>query len=1171
MKVAICSTGAGTARARQEKIRSLGAWWVQFGDQTLLYAAKSKWPGVATQARQHGFTLDEQDADVPQADLYLVVQKGRLFQQEYPNTPVLLDKGRYLAVRLAPEQAKRIGRRAEPCFALSPLKANSVIFDVQDRAAMRGTSVAWVQNLVDSVGRAHVEPTLTHLVSYPTRHSTSSHYANAATWCRDQLAALGYTARLDTVSVGSGTSYNVVADKQGNDDGPRDLVVVVAHLDSVNTPGRSSAPAPGADDNGSGSTGLLEMARVLKNHRAVHDLRLVLFGGEEQGLHGSTQYVAGLPTTDRDRIRAIVNMDMIGTQNTTAPTVLVEGATVSQSIIDGLSAAAATYTTLTVQTSLSPYASDHVPFINAGLPAVLTIEGADSANSNIHTDQDTLAHIDYDLAVQIIKLNVAYIATQLERKGGTVMLDRPDFTTPELTPINILDWISWLRPQLSGRYSHNGGASARTGRGYVEMRDAPSDRILKNPIYNIEEPIFIPPLDWWHVFNQLRFTLHVDIDGTDPLNVVSGTVSKGLYFIGTSPPHFIGQVTSNTSSGSVHNLVVENFSFAWPQSSVTIDRLEIAITGKSILIKPTAEVTFISTGTGQRFGPYSVTQESIYFREVEVEVDREDSAIDAEPYDTHTHPDRPADLPQESLTLEEAFRKSGIRITRSANSNVINTDDVANSNADNRWTEQELHDAMESHWSAFANRAQWKMWIFLAELGSSDGLGGVMFDGYIDEPGGVDRQGTALFTLCPYFHTAAGGYPQANPPAVEAVERELFFNLIHETGHAFNLAHSFQKQIVIDPGDAAWTPPTWMPLTSDDNALSWMNYPDRPTPGANATWFYDRFRFRFDDNENLFLRHAPASYVQMGNAAWFQNHGRVARNTLDHRLHLLIRSLKPTVELGEPVVIELRLSNKSKEPVTMHRNLKLSDGFVEVAVTNPRGERRPVVPLSHTRVFVDKHTLQPGAQIYEPLNLTTGQFGFLFKEPGPYRIEASYTNFDGSTAAAVMQIWVRPPANYDDHRVLSALYHGQVARTLYFNGSRVLEEANHRIDWVRDKMPARHPLQNHLAMVRAQPLAQPAKSIPADAAKVKVLDQDPDEVYKRLNPVVAAKQMEEAANTIGHITYHRVVDMFTTCAESVGKKAEARDAQKNLLDLFKERNVVRHVITDVEKRVKELS
>ena len=49
-------------------------------------------------------------------------------------------------------------------------------------------------------------------------------------------------------------------------------------------------------------------------------------------------------------------------------------------MIDALTEAAHDHTSLRVLTSLSPFASDHVPFIDAGLPAVLTIEGADDQN-----------------------------------------------------------------------------------------------------------------------------------------------------------------------------------------------------------------------------------------------------------------------------------------------------------------------------------------------------------------------------------------------------------------------------------------------------------------------------------------------------------------------------------------------------------------------------------------------------------------------------------------------------------------------------------------------------------------------------------------------------------------------------------------------------------------------
>ena len=68
-----------------------------------------------------------------------------------------------------------------------------------------------------------------------------------------------------------------------------------------------------------------------------------------------------------------------------------------------------------METSLHPFASDHVPFIDAGIPAVLTIEGADSANGHIHTDQDVLAHIDLALMREILRMNLAALAGWLEQ------------------------------------------------------------------------------------------------------------------------------------------------------------------------------------------------------------------------------------------------------------------------------------------------------------------------------------------------------------------------------------------------------------------------------------------------------------------------------------------------------------------------------------------------------------------------------------------------------------------------------------------------------------------------------------------------------------------------------------------------------------------------------------
>jgi hypothetical protein len=410
------ATYAMPPSARAERLHSAvspGLFWAQFGDTILLYSDETRWEEVSENARKNSLVGREYPTGVQKEHLHLVVQNGRLFQQEHPHVPVILDRGRILLVELAADQARQLSEKSPTCYGVLPLPENQVVFDVRDSALVRTARVNEVENLVSKVTRASLEANLTHLAAFPTRYSTSTHYANAATWARNQLQALHYTTRLQTIMVNGSRSRNIIADKKGDAAGRHEVILITAHLDSINIQGGPAAPAPGADDNGSGSAGLLEIARAFADHRIEHDLRFILFGGEEEGLFGSQQYVAKLSASEKRRIRAVVNMDMIGTLNTSTRSVMLEGAPLSQQVMNGLAAAAATYTQLTVETSLNPFASDHVPFINAGIQAVLTIEGADNTNSNIHSSRDTIDHINYDLALDILRMNVAYIASEV--------------------------------------------------------------------------------------------------------------------------------------------------------------------------------------------------------------------------------------------------------------------------------------------------------------------------------------------------------------------------------------------------------------------------------------------------------------------------------------------------------------------------------------------------------------------------------------------------------------------------------------------------------------------------------------------------------------------------------------------------------------------------------------
>ncbi len=102
------------------------------------------------------------------------------------------------------------------------------------------------------------------------------------------------------------TTWNVIAETdQGRDD---NVVVVGAHLDSV-------VPGPGINDNGSGSSTILEVARQMAKVNPRNTVRFIWFGAEELGLLGSTHYVEQLTPEEQADIALNLNFDMVGSPN----------------------------------------------------------------------------------------------------------------------------------------------------------------------------------------------------------------------------------------------------------------------------------------------------------------------------------------------------------------------------------------------------------------------------------------------------------------------------------------------------------------------------------------------------------------------------------------------------------------------------------------------------------------------------------------------------------------------------------------------------------------------------------------------------------------------------------------------------------------------------------------
>lgn len=342
-----------------------------------------------------------------QGRFFAVIQKGRSFQRANPRARVLIDQGRFLLIDWT-EAASWV---EEPgCFAVVPYEPGAIDFSVQRGLPTQPRSD--IVELVSSFSTEHLKRRVEALASIHTRHSTGSGFEEALDYSEEVLTAAGCTVSRQPFAMLGSASCNLIGYRRGTAANPR-LFVIGAHLDSVNHEGDHTARAPGADDNASGSVTVMQAATSLARISTLaHDVIFLLFGGEEQGLFGSRYYVSQLTQQDRNRIGGVVNIDMAASKNTPHPSVLLEGHLSSQALIDQLASAAVTYTVLETQISLKPFASDHVPFIDKGIPAVLTIEGADGAYEHEHTARDVTSRLDFELHRQITMMDVAWLADQ---------------------------------------------------------------------------------------------------------------------------------------------------------------------------------------------------------------------------------------------------------------------------------------------------------------------------------------------------------------------------------------------------------------------------------------------------------------------------------------------------------------------------------------------------------------------------------------------------------------------------------------------------------------------------------------------------------------------------------------------------------------------------------------
>lgn len=239
----------------------------------------------------------------------------------------------------------------------------------------------------------------------------------AADYIQDRFKVLGLDVTLDPFTLGEYTIYNVVATLPGAGSDIEGYYVICAHYDSISDAvfADPQAPAPGADDNASGTAAMLEAARVLSAHRFAHTIRFIAFAGEEQGLWGSRHY-ASEAAGRGDHILGVINLDMVAwdsdgdrAADIHCGDLVLESSALGDAVISAISRYDIALTPEKITAGAIPN-SDHAPFWYEGYPALLLIEDLNDFNPHYHTTRDVLAYLDTSFATEFTRTVVATIA-----------------------------------------------------------------------------------------------------------------------------------------------------------------------------------------------------------------------------------------------------------------------------------------------------------------------------------------------------------------------------------------------------------------------------------------------------------------------------------------------------------------------------------------------------------------------------------------------------------------------------------------------------------------------------------------------------------------------------------------------------------------------------------------
>ncbi len=275
----------------------------------------------------------------------------------------------------------------------------------------------------------NIEEHLQFLVGERNPFTEPDHLEKTRLYIAKQFESFNLSVNQEAVDFENSRSFNIIG-KLADTTSSQKPFVLAAHYDT-------KPETPGADDNASAVAALLEIARCLENHTFHTPLIFTAFTLEEYGFIGSRHFIENAVTRN-ETFSGMISLEMLGYKNSapqsqtyppyvdtekypdTGDFIAVVGnepsAQLTQSLAEGMKQHVPS---LKVETLVVPGTgekfsevrlSDHAPFWDAGIPAVMVTDTAFFRNPHYHQPSDTLKTLD----MEFIRENAEAVAETLK-------------------------------------------------------------------------------------------------------------------------------------------------------------------------------------------------------------------------------------------------------------------------------------------------------------------------------------------------------------------------------------------------------------------------------------------------------------------------------------------------------------------------------------------------------------------------------------------------------------------------------------------------------------------------------------------------------------------------------------------------------------------------------------